>query len=79
MGLEVDGADPEAFCFESFDEVAADEATGAVDEDAGHREKCPKMGLGSFGMAGGAEAGAGLAKTRVRRGKSAGTMGDRGC
>ena len=32
MGLEVDGADPEAFCFEPLQEVAADEATGAMDE-----------------------------------------------
>ena len=36
MGLEVDGADPEAFCFESLQEVAADEATGAMDENALH-------------------------------------------
>jgi hypothetical protein len=49
--LEIDGANPVVFGFETFNEVAADEATGSIDENAFHGfHKCPKMGLGSFGV-----------------------------
>ena len=34
--LQVDGSDPMAFASEPLNEVAADEATGAVDKDAFH-------------------------------------------
>ena len=37
MLFDIDATDPKAFGFESFDEVAADEATGAVHENSfGH-------------------------------------------
>ena len=42
MNLEVDGANPVPFRFQTLDQVSADEPTGTVDEDSLHSHSLPQ-------------------------------------